>query len=69
MRLHGRTGMVAGSITSVLVVGLALMASLLIAPIARAQASGDAKPAAGREEGFISGYNHFIYNILQTDSL
>jgi ketosteroid isomerase-like protein len=43
MQLHGRTRMLIGSIMSVLVLGLGLMASLLIAP---AKVSG-AEPEAG----------------------
>jgi ketosteroid isomerase-like protein len=69
MRLHGSTGMVAGSIVSVLVVGLVLMASLLIAPIARAQASGHAKPAAGpTAESVLAAEEEYIRAMRENDA-
>ena len=69
MRLHGRTGMVAGSITSVLVVGLVLMASLLIAPLAKAQAAGDAKPAAGpAAESVLAAEEEYIRAMRENDA-
>lgn len=69
MRLHGSTGMVAGSIVSMLVVGLVLMASLLIAPIARAQASGHAKPAAGpTAESVLAAEEEYIRAMRENDA-
>ena len=69
MRLHGHTGMVAGSTTSVLVVGLVLMASLLIAPLAKAQAAGDAKTAAGpTAEGVLAAEEEFARAMQNNDA-
>ena len=69
MRLHGHTGMVAGSIASVLVVGLVLMASLLIAPLAKAQAAGDAKPAAGpAAESVLAAEEEYIRAMRENDA-